>query len=142
MLFSFSALCSGLNLGLLTLTEEELELMVKGGIVSSFYEILALKIGNKKDAHNAKAILPVRRRSNHLLCTLLIVNVVSKISVLIVNICANFISLTLELLYCSRIWPVVRWLSFFLQRESSYLEKSCLRALALGNSQKINTHCC
>jgi len=57
---------SGLNLGLLGLDVKNLELLTKGPFNNESEE---------RDAEYAKVILPLRRRGNLLLCTILIGNV-------------------------------------------------------------------
>jgi metal transporter CNNM len=61
-----SGLFSGLNLGLLGLDVKNLELLTKGPFNDE---------GEAKDAERAAKILPLRRRGNLLLCTILLGNV-------------------------------------------------------------------
>ena len=61
-----SGMFSGLNLGLLGLDVKQLELLTKGPFENDEEE---------KDAEYAKKILPIRRRGNFLLCTILLGNV-------------------------------------------------------------------
>jgi len=61
-----SGIFSGLNLGLLGLDVKNLELITKGPFSSEEEEL---------DAKRATKILPLRRRGNLLLCTILLGNV-------------------------------------------------------------------
>eukprot|EP01094_Clydonella_sp_ATCC50884_P029205 TRINITY_DN9064_c0_g2_i2.p1 TRINITY_DN9064_c0_g2~~TRINITY_DN9064_c0_g2_i2.p1 ORF type:complete len:514 (+),score=231.20 TRINITY_DN9064_c0_g2_i2:349-1890(+) len=61
VLVCFSGLFSGLNLGLMSLTEQDLVIVVCSGSITQ--------------AKHAKRIYPIRRRGNLLLCTILLGNV-------------------------------------------------------------------
>ncbi|KAL0479659.1 metal transporter [Acrasis kona] len=83
-LVCLSALFSGLTLGLLGLDTTQLEILKESG--------------GEKERHYAARILPVRRRGNLLLCTLLLGNVMvnAGISVLTADITSGFVGFVLS----------------------------------------------
>lgn len=95
-LLILSGLFSGLNLGLMTLTPQELKLICKSGIfINKFYKSL---LGSAKDRHYAKQILPLRKSGNLLLCSLLIGNVCvnSAISILFDDLTSSTLALIIS----------------------------------------------
>ena len=61
VLIALSGLFSGLNLGLMSFSEEDLQIVIDGS-------------PDHKERQNANRILPLRKRGNLLLCTLLLGN--------------------------------------------------------------------
>ena len=89
VLCSFSAMFSGLNLGLMGLDVKNLELITKGPFSNEQEE---------RDAKYAARILPLRRRGNLLLCTILLGNVTvnSGLSILMGDLTSGITGLLLS----------------------------------------------
>jgi metal transporter CNNM len=83
LLICLSGLFSGLTLGLLGLDPIGLEIIMSG---------------NTKDSIYARSILPIRKKGNQLLCTLLLGNVLvnSALSIIMANITSGIIGLVLS----------------------------------------------
>jgi metal transporter CNNM len=89
VLATMSGAFSGLNLGLLGLDVKNLELLTRGPFNNE---------EEAQDAERAKKILPIRRRGNWLLCTILIGNVMvnSALSILLGDLTSGLIGLLLS----------------------------------------------
>lgn len=89
VLGALSGTFSGLNLGLLGLEVKNLELLTKGPFGNDQEKI---------DAERAQKILPIRRRGNLLLCTILLGNVTvnSALSILLGDLTSGMVGLLLS----------------------------------------------
>ena len=89
ILAMLSGTFSGLNLGLLGLDVKNLELLTKGPFNT---------VEEETDARYALAILPLRRRGNLLLCTILLGNVTvnSALSILISDLTSGLMGLVVS----------------------------------------------
>ena len=89
VLASLSGTFSGLNLGLLGLDVKNLELLTKGPFNS---------VEEETEAKYAEAILPLRRRGNLLLCTILLGNVTvnSALAILLGDLTSGLMGLLLS----------------------------------------------
>ena len=99
MLF-VSGLFAGLNLGVNGLDPKTLELMIQGPFENEQEE---------KEAKYAKKILPLRKRGNLLLCTILIGNIVinTGISILIESVFTGYIALIVSSLLITIISEII-----------------------------------
>ena len=106
VLLCLSGLFSGLNLGLMALDQTELQIVIK--------------TGTEQEQEDAKAILPVRKLGNFLLCSLLLGNVLvnNSLTIMLDSLTGGggliaVIGSTMGIVVFGEIIPQVGYISFY-----------------------------